>query len=357
MQKYADILKQISCLIFLLSALGDLHVSHGQALVPALFIFGDSVVDVGNNNEIYTIIKSNFPPYGRDFISHMPTGRFCNGKLATDFTAENLGFTTYPPAYLSKQARGKNLLLGANFASGSSGYYEDTAKIYHTIPLSKQVLYYKDYQTKLISIAGISNASSIISGSIHLLSSGASDFVQNYYVNPTLYKNYTPDQFSDILMQYYATVVQQLYTLGARKIGVTTLPPLGCLPASITLFGDGSNQCLPNMNAVALSFNNKLNATSLRLQSKLTGLNLVVLDIYQSLYDLVTKPANFGFSEARRACCGTGLLETSILCNAKSVGTCANASQYVFWDGFHPSEAANKILADNLLASGIALVG
>ena len=86
MQKYADILKQISCLIFLLSALGDLHVSHGQALVPALFIFGDSVVDVGNNNEIYTIIKSNFPPYGRDFISHMPTGRFCNGKLATDFT-------------------------------------------------------------------------------------------------------------------------------------------------------------------------------------------------------------------------------------------------------------------------------
>lgn len=61
-------------------------MSNGQALVPALFIFGDSVVDVGNNNEIYTIIKSNFPPYGRDFISHMPTGRFCNGKLATDFT-------------------------------------------------------------------------------------------------------------------------------------------------------------------------------------------------------------------------------------------------------------------------------
>ncbi|KAK1383639.1 hypothetical protein POM88_021374 [Heracleum sosnowskyi] len=133
-------------------------------------------------------------------------------------------------------------------------------------------------------------------------------------------------------MQYYATIVQQLYSLGARKIGVTTLPPMGCLPASITLFGDGSHQCLPNMNVVALSFNNKLNITSLRLQNKLTVLNLVILDIYQSLYDLVTKPADF-------------------------VGTCANASQYVFWDGFHPSEAANKILAANLLASGIALIG
>lgn len=58
----------------------------GQPLVPALFIFGDSVVDAGNNNNLYTVVKSNFPPYGRDFKDHMPTGRFCNGKLASDFT-------------------------------------------------------------------------------------------------------------------------------------------------------------------------------------------------------------------------------------------------------------------------------
>lgn len=62
------------------------NVVRGQPLVPALFIFGDSVVDAGNNNNLYTVIKSNFPPYGRDFQNHMPTGRFCNGKLATDFT-------------------------------------------------------------------------------------------------------------------------------------------------------------------------------------------------------------------------------------------------------------------------------
>ena len=43
---------------------------------------------------------------------------------------ENLGFTSYPPPILSKKAKGKNLLLGANFASGGSGYYETTAEIY-----------------------------------------------------------------------------------------------------------------------------------------------------------------------------------------------------------------------------------
>lgn len=44
--------------------------------------------------------------------------------------AENLGFTSYPPAYLSKEANGKNLLIGANFGSAGSGYYEYTAKLY-----------------------------------------------------------------------------------------------------------------------------------------------------------------------------------------------------------------------------------
>ncbi|KAK2643510.1 hypothetical protein Ddye_025273 [Dipteronia dyeriana] len=356
MSSSSSLLASFLLLLHFLFISQRLNVVNGQPLVPAMFIFGDSVVDAGNNNHIYTIVKSNFPPYGRDFVNHKPTGRFCNGKLASDFTAENIGFTSYPPAYLSKQARGKNLLTGANFASGASGYYETTAKLYHAIPLSQQLEYYKECQNKLERVAGKSNASSIISGAVYLISSGSSDFIQNYYINPLLYKAYTPDQFSDLLMQSYANFIQNLYQLGARKIGVTTLPPLGCLPAAITVFGIHSNECVDKLNDNAVSFNNKLNATSQNLQKKLSGLNLVVLDIYQPLHDLVTKPSDNGFVEARRACCGTGLLETSILCNKKSIGTCANASQYVFWDGFHPSEAANQILANDLLISGFSLI-
>ena len=42
-------------------------------------------------------------------------------------SAETLGFKTYPPAYLSPQASGNNLLIGANFASAASGYDENVA--------------------------------------------------------------------------------------------------------------------------------------------------------------------------------------------------------------------------------------
>jgi hypothetical protein len=53
--------------------------------VSGFYVFGDSTVDPGNNNYINTLFKSNFPPYGKDFPNNAPTGRFCNGKLSTDF--------------------------------------------------------------------------------------------------------------------------------------------------------------------------------------------------------------------------------------------------------------------------------
>ena len=44
----------------------------------------DSVLDTGNNNYIQTIVKSDFKPYGKDFIGGEATGRFSNGKIPSD---------------------------------------------------------------------------------------------------------------------------------------------------------------------------------------------------------------------------------------------------------------------------------
>lgn len=52
--------------------------------VPAVIVFGDSLVDPGNNNELLTIARCNFPPYGKDFSGHQATGRFSNGKIPPD---------------------------------------------------------------------------------------------------------------------------------------------------------------------------------------------------------------------------------------------------------------------------------
>ncbi|XP_042515372.1 GDSL esterase/lipase APG-like [Macadamia integrifolia] len=334
------------------------YAQGSTTLVPAIITFGDSSVDVGNNDYLATFFKADFPPYGRDFTNHKPTGRFCNGKLATDITAENLGFTTYPPAYLSPQASGKNLLIGANFASAGSGYYEKTAYLSHTISLAQQLQYYKEYQGKLTKVAGSKTAASIIKDALYLVGAGNSDFLQNYYVNPLINKVYTPDQFSSFLVGIFSSFVKDLYGLGARRIGVTSLPPLGCLPAAITLFGQGKDECESRLNTDAQGFNKKINAAASTLQKQLPGLKIAILDIYTPLLDAINSPSKYGFSETRRGCCGTGTVETtSFLCNPKSPGTCNNATQYVFWDSVHPSQAAYQVIADAVIIQGISLIG
>ncbi len=54
----------------------------------ASFIFGDSLVDAGNNNYLDSLAKANYQPYGIDTSDHKPTGRFCNGRIVPDLMSE-----------------------------------------------------------------------------------------------------------------------------------------------------------------------------------------------------------------------------------------------------------------------------
>ncbi|KAK8353206.1 hypothetical protein V6Z11_A05G141800 [Gossypium hirsutum] len=273
-------------IMFVVFAFAAINRGYGQestTLVPAIITFGDSVVDVGNNDYLPTIFKANYPPYGRDFANKKPTGRFCNGKLAIDITAETLGFTTYPPAYLSPEASGKNLLIGANFASAGSGYDDKASMV-------NQLEYFKEYQAKLAKVAGSTKSASIIKDALYVLSAGSSDFLQNYYVNPLLNHAYTPDQYGSFLIDTFTNFVKNLYGLGARKIGVTSLPPLGCVPLARTLFGYHEKGCISRFNTDAQQFNKKLNAAAANLQKQHPGLKIVVFDIFKALYDIVNFP-------------------------------------------------------------------
>lgn len=51
--------------------------------VSAIFVFGDSLVDVGNNNFLHSAARANYYPYGIDYHAG-PTGRFSNGRTVID---------------------------------------------------------------------------------------------------------------------------------------------------------------------------------------------------------------------------------------------------------------------------------
>lgn len=68
----------------------------GEPEVPCYFIFGDSLADPGNNNNLPTLAKSNYPPYGVDFPNG-PTGRFTNNRTIPDV----IGLLLYCKFYIT----------------------------------------------------------------------------------------------------------------------------------------------------------------------------------------------------------------------------------------------------------------
>lgn len=54
----------------------------------AFFVFGDSLVDSGNNDFLATTARADNYPYGIDYPSHRPTGRFSNGYNIPDLISK-----------------------------------------------------------------------------------------------------------------------------------------------------------------------------------------------------------------------------------------------------------------------------
>lgn len=63
-----------------------------QSEARAFFVFGDSLVDNGNNDFLMTTARADAYPYGIDYPTHRPTGRFSNGLNIPDIISKPLNF-------------------------------------------------------------------------------------------------------------------------------------------------------------------------------------------------------------------------------------------------------------------------
>ncbi|KAL9261162.1 GDSL esterase/lipase EXL3-like protein [Drosera capensis] len=313
--------------------------------VTALLGFGDSIIDAGNNNDINTIIKCNFKPYGKDFNGGVPTGRFCNGRIPTDLLAEALGLKEYVPAYLDPAVKPEELLTGVTFASGATGYDPMTSKIASVIPLTDQLTMFTEYKGKLKALVGEERTNYIIANSLALVVCGSDDIANTYFDTPFRRGEYDVDSYTDLMYNSASSFVQELYKLGIRRIGVFSAPPIGCVPSQRTIGGGPVRECAENYNHAAKLFNSKLSSVLDSLGKTLPNSRLVYIDIYNPLLGLIQNPSKYGFEVADRGCCGTGLLEVVVLCNMLDK-VCDDDSKYIFWDSYHPTEAGYKLIID-----------
>ncbi|CAA7024079.1 unnamed protein product [Microthlaspi erraticum] len=314
--------------------------------IPSLIVFGDSIMDTGNNNNLPTMLKCNFPPYGKDYPGGLATGRFSDGRVPSDLIAEKLGLAKTLPAYMNKNLKPEDLLKGITFASGGTGYDPLTAKIMKVISVWDQLTYFKQYIATIKKHFGEEKAQNILDNSFFVVVSSSNDLAHTYLAQSF---SYSRTSYANFLADSAVKFVRELHKLGAKKIGVFSAVPVGCVPLQRTVFGGiftrGCNQPLNNM---AKQFNARLSPALDALDKELDGV-ILYIDVYDTLYDMIQHPKKYGFEVADRGCCGTGALSISYMCNSLHPFTCSNSSSYIFWDSYHPTERAYQVIVDSLL--------
>ncbi|MFQ6657358.1 hypothetical protein Gotur_027077, partial [Gossypium turneri] len=321
---------------------------------PAIFNFGASNSDTGGYAAAFIQLQS---PNGDTFFG-MPAGRFCDGRLIVDFTAESLDLP-FLSSYLNSLAI--NFSHGASFATASSTIrlpMADVVPYGHASPfyLPLQYLQFAQFKNRSQFIrrhggiyASLMPREETFSKALYTFDIGQNDLTQSLFLNMTIVQVIVaiPD-----IVNHFSDIIKNLYNLGARSFWVYNTRPLGCFPQILTSFPlaeKDSIGCAKPYNLLAQRFNAELKNALARLRIEFPLATIVYVDLYSALYSLYTHPTKNGkYNYSKEAICGG-----KISVNGKNitVGSCKDPSVRVSWDGVHFIEAANKFAFD-LVSSG-----
>lgn len=258
--------------------------------IDEIFVFGDSLVDTGNLFALSTLLGSPTPPSPPYFA-----GRFSNGPLWVENLAVTLGLTPNPQT---------------NFGFGGSG--------------TGQVSFFPNVPFPLPGLLGRVNAFTAAtpvadSSALYVLAAGSNDYLFGGVTNPT-------EPIANL-----TTAVSLLAGAGAKNILVTNLPDLGKLPATLNTPVSGSLSTLTQLHNAGLA----QSLASLD-QTLAPDVNVLLLDQF-SLFDrAITRSGEVGFTNVTTGC----LTDPN----------CA-PDRFLFWDDFHPTAAAHRILASNAFST------
>ncbi|KAF7044744.1 hypothetical protein CFC21_053933 [Triticum aestivum] len=332
--------------------------SNKKPLVTALIVFGDSIVDPGNNNNLpATRMKANHAPYGKDFAGHVATGRFSNALLPPDLIARRLNLKPLLGPWLNVEHTPEDLLTGVSFASGATGFDPLTPQIVNVFTMDQELEFFDEYRRRLVGIVGEAETRRIIAGAFFFVVTGTDDFANTYFMTPYRAGDYDIPAYVDLLLVGAEAFLRNTSARGARKMGFTGMPPIGCVPSQRTIGGGPRRRCEARRNYAALMYNKALQQLIDRLNADPTFHTLVVyFDIYDIIEELAVHGDRWGFTELTHGCCGSGLIEVTMLCDTRYMGVCDDVDKHVFFDSYHPTQRAYEIIVDHIFKNYVPLM-
>ncbi|XVE96464.1 hypothetical protein REPUB_Repub02eG0224200 [Reevesia pubescens] len=342
------------CFFLLSLFLGEQQIVEGSRVPPfafrpkKLFVFGDSYADTGNNKK--DLANSWKFPYGITFPGK-PAGRFSDGLIATDYIAGYLGIKTPIPYRWRKQLAGR-LKYGVNFAYGGTGVFD-------TLVPEPNMTTQIDFLQQLLNDSVYKKRG--LKTSVALVSLAGNDYSTYISRNGSAVIRCCHGDLKDIqislscsyvcMVFFIGSIVNQLtvnlkriHNLGVRKIAVSALQPLGCLPQSTVRFS--FQHCNGTENTLVNLHNQLLVQAVNNLNKETNSTSFFVLDTYNAFWTVFNQKeahqASPRFENPFEPCCvgvdagsSCGSVDEN---GVKKYTLCSNPKSKFFWDTVHPTQ-------------------
>ena len=281
-----------------------------------LYVFGDSLSDVGNalRDTAGLIPPPVLPTSNGGFSPGYANGRFSNGPVWVEYLAKDLGLSldtrndfAYGGATTGTENGLNPLLSQFGFPITLPGFQQQIATFQSQNPIPGQ-------------------------DALYVLWAGAND-----YLNPNLTN---PQGTVQSAIVNLSTAVTTLASGGAKNFLIANLPDLGKLPLTR---GD-----LPRSQGLSLlsSAHNTALAQALGVLPSTLGVNIIPLDVNDLVNQAIANPSRFGLTNATEQC----LPATPLFPGAPSPSTpcdpVKDAPNFLFWDPLHPTTRGHEILGE-----------
>ncbi|KAJ0899968.1 putative carboxylesterase [Helianthus annuus] len=324
----------------------------------AVYAFGDSYTDTGNAQSMGSLTPSfsdsKSSPYG--------SNRLSDGRLVIDYITDSLGLPVLPPY----QSTTGNFTHGVNFAiAGATALAGDLLSKLARFFLSKgaplsvmtQLEWYKKFQKEHLckELDQKACAEKLKTALFWVGEMGINDYsraVGSKISLPSIAKSSAA---------YTIELVRTLIQTGAKHIVVQGLPPIGCLPVDVSvtpLNGRDKSGCSPVVNGAVMIHNQLLQAKLDSYRKSYPDVTLIYADSWKAYYTIVNDPQKYQILETQKTCCGTTLKPEDMnfnilsLCGSAGATICGDPSQYISWDGIHPTESMNSHMTDQFINHG-----
>ena len=293
----------------------------GQPNYAAMYVFGDSLSDTGNDLAATTAqqMVPAIPPSVTPYATYWQ-GRFSNGPVAVEYLWKLLSGKNnaeLAPFALTGELNKKS---GVNFAFGgsASGLQNPTPSGFLVPGLVGQVGL---YTTALGGKKSKPNA-------LFVVWSGSNDYLQNITHDPY------------VVVGHVTRSIRALYDSGARDFLVPNLPDMGGTPF-VKAQGTSAQFTL------LAKTHNALLASSLNSLASLPGIKIVKVDVFALGVTLVNSGlVNADVPALAFLSPGTGAVD----CLFRNPSTCVDVVQtgflapFLYWDALHPTTQVHGVI-------------